>query len=579
MSSNRFLAPTMAGQSSRNFSLANTGRRVSSWELKGNEFASRVNDQKTPSALQGRLEENLVFELDEFGQTQYHHMSVRALYKYVLAAITKPLHPPKETQLLSLRVSGSGGDDKDAKNMTATSTVSVGEQEKQVSFDPFAVDDRRAAILQAEAAAAARLIEHEGDISYRERLGGWLHPRDMRRLVTPFSASNEPGIIVRRHVMLLNFDPLRAIILRNCLLVLVPEGADSILIQLERRIRGGSMEVENSIFGSECGDGSGEDELASAEGSSSYKALLEKEKDKKPGGMDNVASKGSPHGSSRSSNLDESTQGKKTTKRNGSTRHDTDAATSVAESDTNSEWDEMQANDWTDLPFELQAADSVLYVVCSILSQDAYQLQEDTLGYIHEILNSHSGLQDDPLNSIRHIKDSVREMSSRIKGFVQSMNRVLDDDEDMALMNLSRLRTHPHRFLKPVTKEILDEEADEPELIMEAHLQIGLTLQNALDLIQGQIDTASELVDQKLDASRNRLLFTNMVLNLLTLCVTMGTFIVGAFGMNLTNFYENSPFAFGQIVWGTTGGMMLCLVLMLGGLVWLGIVPRAIFHV
>lgn len=75
-------------------------------------------------------------------------------------------------------------------------------------------------VLEADAIAAARLTDHEGDITYRERLGGWLHPRDMRRLVTPFSASNEPGLIVRRHVMLFNFDPLRAIILRDRLLVL-----------------------------------------------------------------------------------------------------------------------------------------------------------------------------------------------------------------------------------------------------------------------------------------------------------------------------------------------------------------------
>jgi hypothetical protein len=338
------------------------------------------------------------------------------------------------------------------------------------------------------------------------------------------------------------------------------------------------MEVENSIFGSEVGDVSTEEYLTKAE-STSYKTLLEKAKGIKHGGSDSDALKSSSQ-SSAYSNAAGGAKEKQTSTDGLASKaeRDTDAATSEAESDNDLEWEEMQANDWTDLPFELQAADSVLYVVCSILSQDAYQLQEDTLGYIQDILNSQSGLQDDPLISIRHIKDSVREMSSRIKGFVQSMNRVLDDDEDMALMNLTRLRTHPHRFLKPVAKEILDEEADEPELILEAHLQIGLTLQNALELIQGQIDTASELVDQKLDASRNRLLFTNMVLNLLTLCVTMGTFIAGVFGMNLMNSLQDSPVAFKQVVWGTSGGMLLCLVLMIWGLVWLGIVPRSIFH-
>ena len=87
------------------------------------------------------------------------------------------------------------------------------------------------------------------EVTYRERLGGYLHPRDFRRLVTPFSASNEPEVIVRRHVVLLNFDPLRAIILRDRLLVFVPPGADSVLHRLEVRVRGGTLGLQKSIFG------------------------------------------------------------------------------------------------------------------------------------------------------------------------------------------------------------------------------------------------------------------------------------------------------------------------------------------
>jgi magnesium transporter len=57
---------------------------------------------------------------------------------------------------------------------------------------------------------------------------------------------------------------------------------------------------------------------------------------------------------------------------------------------------------------------------------------------------------------------------------------VLEDYEDMALMNLLRLITHPERFIIPVTQSVLDEESDEPELILEAHLQCGHTLKNTL---------------------------------------------------------------------------------------------------
>lgn len=151
--------------------------------------------------------------------TQYHHMSVRALYKYVLAAVTKPFHPSKERASIFSSPSKDKpkADDnngvEESQNETSTHHHhhhhhKADDGEKQVNFDSSAKRFR-----------SIRPTDHEG-ITYRERLGGWLHPRDMRRLVTPFSASNEPGIIVRRHAMLFNFDPLRAIILRDRLLVL-----------------------------------------------------------------------------------------------------------------------------------------------------------------------------------------------------------------------------------------------------------------------------------------------------------------------------------------------------------------------
>jgi magnesium transporter len=116
-------------------------------------------------------------------------------------------------------------------------------------------------------------------------------------------------------------------------------------------------------------------------------------------------------------------------------------------------------------------------------------------------------------------------MDSRVHGFVESLNTILDSDEDMALMNLSRLLTHPSRFVQPVPQQVLDQESDEPELILEAHLQEGMTLANTLNLIQGQLDSATELLDQQLDAVRNRILYANMILTVFSVCVASASFI------------------------------------------------------
>jgi magnesium transporter len=434
--------------------------------------------------------------------------------------------------------------------------------------------------------------EREEEVTYRERLGGYLHPRDMRRLVTPFSASNEPELIVRRHAMLLNFDPLRAIILRDRLLVLVPEGADSLLMILEQRVRGG-MDTDMSFFGtptpSEIGSIETDEPVPKKKDfTSAAKTLIGKviKKSGSSGTLDadssgDQALKESLHTGTKkveksgktSATMPKSSQTNKVQEPVLDDASDTNSQTDFF--DYGAEWEEMKSRDWIDLPFELQCVDAVLHVVGGILSDDTYQLQQLALQYIQDILTGRrGGLSDDPLLIIRHIKDSVQEMGSRLKGFVQSVERILDEDEDMALMNLSRLLSHPDRFIKPVSSQILEEESNEPELILEASMQTGLTLTNALHLIQGQIDTASELVDQKLDSVRNKILFANMIISVFSLCVASASLVGSIFGMNLTNGLELDDNAFRQIAAGTVCGAFFMCVFIMTALIYSGAIPQ-----
>jgi hypothetical protein len=120
---------------------------------------------------------------------------------------------------------------------------------------------------------------------------------------------------------------------------------------------------------------------------------------------------------------------------------------------------EISNKKWIDLPFELQAVDGVMHVVCGILTDDATELQEVSLDYIQYLVNGRKMFSnEDPLLVIRQTKDAVQEMTSRINRFITSLHMILNHDEDMALMNLSRLITHPRRFIKPISREQLHEE-------------------------------------------------------------------------------------------------------------------------
>lgn len=140
-------------------------------------------------------------------------------------------------------------------------------------------------------------------------------------------------------------------------------------------------------------------------------------------------------------------------------------------------------------------------------------------------------------------------------------------------MNLSRLITHPEIFIQPVPPEVLEEESDEPELILESHLQVGLSLTNALDLIQGQVETAAELVDQKLDSIRNKILLANMILTVFTLCLTLYSLVGSIFGMNLPNPREQDPDAFLEVTFGTLCGCVALFFVILAVLWYSGTIP------
>lgn len=427
-----------------------------------------------------------------------------------------------------------------------------------------------------------------------------VHPREpiRSRLVTPFSSSNEPALIVRRHVMLLNFDPLRAIVLRDRLLVLVPDGADSILISLERKLKGGIKELEKSIFGEDkrmTSSTIGSDASEIGGSSEAEEEAAVKNGNVPENGDDNTREGNDAPDLDVNSSLAQNLQSKQTIIRDdqkssskfcsdcdddeGGSRGTTSTST-VEDLDFagEEEWDEIENRIYLDLPFELQAVDAVLSCVSSLLSSDASELR-------HRVHIAMAALRGDSRKStpgdhaqekFRILKDGAREMEARVQGFVRALNLVLDEDEDMSLMNLSRLITHPERFIQPVSQEILEEESDEPELLLESYMQQSLSTANTLELLQGQITSTEELVTMKLDAIRNRLLYISTMVSIASLCVATASLVGSIFGMNLLNNLENDPNAFEQVLAGTLIGSVGLFVLISFWAYRSGVLPQGV---
>ncbi|OQR92645.1 CorA Metal Ion Transporter (MIT) Family [Thraustotheca clavata] len=64
-----------------------------------------------------------------------------------------------------------------------------------------------------------------------------IHMRDLRKLDNVFSTSNEASITLRQQTILVNADPIRAIIMRDTCLVFLPDGADSLISLLKQSFK------------------------------------------------------------------------------------------------------------------------------------------------------------------------------------------------------------------------------------------------------------------------------------------------------------------------------------------------------
>ena len=140
-----------------------------------------------------------VYELTKDGNIQTLQLTVRGLYKYVMDCIITL--PNQVTDKLA----------SDAEEKNADS----------VFGEPLLSPNSLGATMPSLQTGREKPVRNKRSKSAtsNERLGGFLHPRDMRRLTTPFSASNEPEIMVRRHVMLFNFNPVRAMYVQSWTLV------------------------------------------------------------------------------------------------------------------------------------------------------------------------------------------------------------------------------------------------------------------------------------------------------------------------------------------------------------------------
>eukprot|EP01041_Mallomonas_annulata_P005105 gene5105-10218_t len=136
------------------------------------------------------------------------------------------------------------------------------------------------------------------------------------------------------------------------------------------------------------------------------------------------------------------------------------------------------------------------------------------------------------------------------------LTELLDNDEDMALMLLTKLRENPSLYTTFLPLDFIQSHED-IELIIEMYLSDFHTLDSQMDVLRADIENTDDSISLSLTNAQNRLLSVNIYLAVINCALCWGSFVGSSFGVNLISGYENTRQLFWVIFGCTTASIVL----------------------
>lgn len=88
---------------------------------------------------------------------------------------------------------------------------------------------------------------------------------------------------------------------------------------------------------------------------------------------------------------------------------------------------------------------------------------------------------------------------------------------------------------------------EEVELLLEAYLKQTEEIANETSRLISNMKSTEDVVQLTLDLSRNALMWFDIRLTMVTLSASIVSVYGALFGMNMKNYFEDDPFAFGVV--------------------------------
>ncbi|KIJ29286.1 hypothetical protein M422DRAFT_71242 [Sphaerobolus stellatus SS14] len=203
------------------------------------------------------------------------------------------------------------------------------------------------------------------------------------------------------------------------------------------------------------------------------------------------------------------------------------------------------------LPYEFRALESILVSVLSALEAEMVFLRNLIGGLLAELEDD---IDRDKFKRLLHYSRRLGAFQNRAKLVQESIEEVLEQDEDLAAMYLSDKKAEKARAMN---------DHEELEVLLESFAKQVEEIVNEAETISGNVQSTQEIVELILDANRNALLALDLKVSIGTMGIGIGALAAGLFGMNLTSHLEEVPYAFASI---SAAALLVSTIVTWGGL-------------
>ncbi|KAH9751176.1 Magnesium transporter MRS2-4 [Citrus sinensis] len=246
-----------------------------------------------------------------------------------------------------------------------------------------------------------------------------------------------------------------------------------------------------------------------------------------------------------------------------------------------------------ELPFEFQVLEIALEVVCTYLDSSVAELEKDAYPVLDELARNVSTKN---LEHVRSLKSNLTRLLARVQKVRDEIEHLLDDNEDMAHLYLTRRRiqnqqaealpgpaasnsivpkaSHLRRLSSNrsgslVSSNLMDDnDVEDLEMLLEAYFMQLDGTRNKILSVREYIDDTEDYVNIQLDNQRNELIQLQLILTIASFAIAANTLIAGIFGMNIPCQLYETDGIFEIFVGSTTTACVLLFLLVLGYARW-----------